>query len=165
VLWGCFNNWSGILNIIRRQSTVTFTFPAGLRNGIGSMSVPSKIIIKGADLSASIEITDPKTLANFFVWTGTGTSCTGACKITPVDCTAIGCDQSTMKLSVLGVESSVRELHPLKSSAFHGALLRQLLARLCFRCGGNIFHSPTKRSCIADLAALMNAASLLPTSS
>jgi len=39
----------------------------------------SKIIIKGADLSAPIEITDPKTLANFFVWTGTGTSCTGAC--------------------------------------------------------------------------------------
>ena len=39
----------------------------------------SKIIIKGADLSAPIEITDPKTLANFFVWTGAGTSCTGAC--------------------------------------------------------------------------------------
>ena len=39
----------------------------------------SKIIIKGADLSAPIEITDPKTLANFVVWTGTGTSCTGHC--------------------------------------------------------------------------------------
>src|SRR2546421_10142295 len=39
----------------------------------------SKIIIKGADLSAPIEISDPKTLANFFVWTATGTSCTGAC--------------------------------------------------------------------------------------
>src|SRR5260370_3597092 len=39
----------------------------------------SKIVIKGADLSAPIEITDPKTLANFFVWTGTGTSCTGDC--------------------------------------------------------------------------------------
>ena len=39
----------------------------------------SKIIIKGADLSAPIEITDPKTLANFLVWTGTGTGCTGAC--------------------------------------------------------------------------------------
>jgi len=38
----------------------------------------SKIIIKGADLSAPIEITDPKTLANFLVWTGTGTSCTTA---------------------------------------------------------------------------------------
>jgi len=37
----------------------------------------SKIIIKGADLSAPIKITDPKTLANFFVRTGTGTSCTG----------------------------------------------------------------------------------------
>jgi hypothetical protein len=36
----------------------------------------SKIIIKGADLSAPIKITDPKTLANFFVWTGTGTGCT-----------------------------------------------------------------------------------------
>jgi hypothetical protein len=41
----------------------------------------SKIIIKGADLSAPIEITDPKTLANFFVWTGAGTSCTGACSM------------------------------------------------------------------------------------
>jgi hypothetical protein len=39
----------------------------------------SKIIIKGADLSVPIEITDPKTLANFIVWTGTGTGCTGAC--------------------------------------------------------------------------------------
>src|SRR5262249_41453847 len=28
------------MNMIRRQSTVTFTFPARLRNGIGSMSVP-----------------------------------------------------------------------------------------------------------------------------
>ena len=37
----------------------------------------SKIIIKGADLNASIKVTDPKTLANFFVRTGTGTSCTG----------------------------------------------------------------------------------------
>jgi hypothetical protein len=36
----------------------------------------SKIIIKGADLSAPIKITDPKTVANFFVWTGTGTGCT-----------------------------------------------------------------------------------------
>jgi len=36
----------------------------------------SKIIIKGADLSAPIKITDPKTLANFFVWTGSGTGCT-----------------------------------------------------------------------------------------
>jgi hypothetical protein len=35
----------------------------------------SKIVIKGADLSAPIEITDPKTLANFSVWTGTGTVC------------------------------------------------------------------------------------------
>lgn len=39
----------------------------------------SKIIIKGANLSAPIEITDPKTLANFSVWTGAGTSCTGDC--------------------------------------------------------------------------------------
>jgi hypothetical protein len=38
----------------------------------------SEIIIKGADLSAPIEITDPKTLANFDVWTGTGTGCTTA---------------------------------------------------------------------------------------
>ena len=36
----------------------------------------SKIIIKGADLSAPIKITDPKTLATFFVWTGTRTGCT-----------------------------------------------------------------------------------------
>jgi hypothetical protein len=39
----------------------------------------SKIIIKGADLSAPIEITNPKTLANFSVWAGTGTNCTGDC--------------------------------------------------------------------------------------
>jgi hypothetical protein len=38
----------------------------------------SKITIKGADLRVPIEITDPKTLANFSVWTGPGTSCTGA---------------------------------------------------------------------------------------
>ena len=31
----------------------------------------SKIIIKGADLRVPIEITDPKTLTNFLVWTGT----------------------------------------------------------------------------------------------
>jgi hypothetical protein len=40
----------------------------------------SRIIIKGADLSAPIEITDPKTVANFIVWTGPGTSCTGNCQ-------------------------------------------------------------------------------------
>jgi hypothetical protein len=39
----------------------------------------SKIIIKGADLSTPIEITDPKMLANFGVWTGTGTSCSPNC--------------------------------------------------------------------------------------
>ena len=39
----------------------------------------SKIIVKGADLRAPIEITDPKTLDNFLVWTGTGTGCTGHC--------------------------------------------------------------------------------------
>jgi hypothetical protein len=38
----------------------------------------SKIIIKGPDLSAPIEITDPKTLASFDVWSGTGTTCTTA---------------------------------------------------------------------------------------
>jgi hypothetical protein len=34
----------------------------------------SKITIRGAHLKAPIEITDPKTLANFDVWTGPGTS-------------------------------------------------------------------------------------------
>jgi hypothetical protein len=33
-----------------------------------------KITIKGADLKTPIEITDPKILANFQVWTGPGTS-------------------------------------------------------------------------------------------
>jgi hypothetical protein len=33
-----------------------------------------KIIIKGADLNAPIEITDPQILKNFRVWTGRGTS-------------------------------------------------------------------------------------------
>ena len=32
------------MNMIRRQSTVTFTFSAGLKNGIGSMSVPSSTV-------------------------------------------------------------------------------------------------------------------------
>jgi hypothetical protein len=36
----------------------------------------SKVIIKGAGLSAPFEITDTNTLANFHVWTGAGTSCT-----------------------------------------------------------------------------------------
>src|ERR1700693_6604577 len=34
----------------------------------------SKITIEGADLKTPIEITDPKILANFNVWTGPGTS-------------------------------------------------------------------------------------------
>jgi len=47
------------------------------------LSVPSlllakgktvKITIKGADLKTPIELTDPKILANFQVWTGPGTS-------------------------------------------------------------------------------------------
>ncbi len=46
--------------------------------------VTSKIIIKGGNLKIPIEITDPKTLANFGVWTGPGTSCSGA-----------GCPEST----------------------------------------------------------------------
>jgi len=37
----------------------------------------SKIVIKGADLSAPIEITDRKTLTNFIIWTGPGTGCEG----------------------------------------------------------------------------------------
>jgi hypothetical protein len=38
-------------------------------------AVTSKITTKGADLKVPIEITDPKALANFNVWTGPGTSC------------------------------------------------------------------------------------------
>ena len=34
----------------------------------------SKITISGADLKTPIEITDAKVLANFSVWTGSGTS-------------------------------------------------------------------------------------------
>jgi len=37
----------------------------------------AKITIKGADLKTPLEITDPKTLANFNVWTGPGTSWSG----------------------------------------------------------------------------------------
>jgi hypothetical protein len=40
-------------------------------------AITSKIIIKGADLKTPIEITDPKTLANYEVWSGPGTSWTG----------------------------------------------------------------------------------------
>ena len=46
----------------------------------------SKIIIKGADLSAPIEITDSKTLANFAVWAGTGTGCTEHCSPPRPEC-------------------------------------------------------------------------------
>jgi hypothetical protein len=43
----------------------------------------SKVTIKGADLKAPIEITDPKTLANLNLWTGPGTSWSGG--ISPRD--------------------------------------------------------------------------------
>jgi hypothetical protein len=52
---------------------LVLTIPAELF----AKSETSKIIIKSAVLSAPIEITDPKTLANFVVWTGPGTSCSG----------------------------------------------------------------------------------------
>ena len=54
-----------------------------LLNSLLILSVPTpllakektvKIIIKGADLKTSIEISDPKILENFQVWTGPGTS-------------------------------------------------------------------------------------------
>jgi hypothetical protein len=56
---------------------------AVLLNSLLILSVPTpllakgktvKITIKGADLKTPIEISDPKILANFQVWTGPGTS-------------------------------------------------------------------------------------------
>ena len=56
---------------------------AVLLNSLLILSVPTlllakgktvKITIKGADLKTPIEISDPKILANFKVWTGPGTS-------------------------------------------------------------------------------------------
>jgi hypothetical protein len=56
---------------------------AVLLNSLLILSVPApllakgktvKITIKGADLKIPIQITDPKILANFQVWTGPGTS-------------------------------------------------------------------------------------------
>jgi hypothetical protein len=56
---------------------------AVLLNSLLILSVPAplvakakivKITIKGADLKTPIEISDPKTVENFQVWTGSGTS-------------------------------------------------------------------------------------------
>ena len=56
---------------------------AVLLNSLLILSVPAplvakakivKITIKGADLKTPIEVSDPKTVENFQVWTGSGTS-------------------------------------------------------------------------------------------
>jgi hypothetical protein len=41
----------------------------------------SRITISGSDLKAPIEITDPKILANFDVWSGAGASWTGSGRV------------------------------------------------------------------------------------
>ena len=63
----------------RRLSVLIILLLLAIPAELFAKAETSKIIIKGIDLSAPIDITDPKTLANFSVWTGTGTGCTGDC--------------------------------------------------------------------------------------
>ena len=63
---------------MRRMLAVVVAFlPLVIPARVFAKADISKITIKGADLRTAIEITDPKTLANFDVWTGPGTSWTG----------------------------------------------------------------------------------------
>jgi len=71
---------------VKRLLSVLVTFLLLVPAEVFAKAETSKITIKGGDLRAPIEITNPKTLANFSVWTGLGTSCTGA-----------GCPQTTAR--------------------------------------------------------------------
>ena len=60
----------------RLLSVLVILFLLAIPTKLFAKAPTSKIVIKGSNLSAPIEITDPKTLANFSVWMGTGTGCT-----------------------------------------------------------------------------------------
>jgi hypothetical protein len=62
---------------MRRVLAVFTLFLLAVPATMFAKAITSKIIIKGADLKTPIEITDPKTLANYDVWSGPGTSWTG----------------------------------------------------------------------------------------
>ena len=63
----------------RLRSVLVILLLLAIPAGLFAKAETSKILIKGDDLSAPIEITDPSVLTKFFVWAGAGTSCTGDC--------------------------------------------------------------------------------------
>jgi hypothetical protein len=66
---------------MRRMLTVVVAFlPLVIPARVFAKADISKITIQGVDLKTLIEITDPKTLANFDVWTGPGTRTGGSPK-------------------------------------------------------------------------------------
>src|ERR1700693_5671985 len=73
----------------------------------------SKITIEGADLKTPIEITDPKILANFNVWTGPGTSGT----------VPKGADRFVIEWSQGATE------RPIRTSTLRSVLLREIPER------------------------------------
>jgi len=60
---------------MRRMLSIVFAFlPLAIPGLVFAKADISKITIKGSNLKTPVEITDPKTLAKFNVWTGPGTS-------------------------------------------------------------------------------------------
>ena len=55
-------------------ATITLLMVLSIPAPLFGKGPTSKVTIKGADLTAPIEITDPKILANFPVWAGPGTN-------------------------------------------------------------------------------------------
>ena len=62
--------------MLRRSFTYAFSLllMVGIPASLSAKGRTVRIAIKGAGLKGPIEITDPKILANFNVWTGPGTS-------------------------------------------------------------------------------------------
>ena len=59
---------------VKTASLLLLGFAVGIPATLAAKGPTTKIIIKGGDLPAPIEITDQKVTANFNVWTGPGTS-------------------------------------------------------------------------------------------
>lgn len=65
--------------MLKRMLLVLFTFPLiAVPSDMFAKAQTCKITITGADLKAPIEITDPRILVNFNVWSGVGTSSTSS---------------------------------------------------------------------------------------